>query len=382
MPDNVNTDVNVEVIEKEKPVFGRLSAQMERYADAPRSGEGDAEHKESTAEFDYSHFTDIDEKDYAEIDKVLSENGQKDNKQLRHYIAMRNNDWKKHQRLADARFHEIETLKKVSPATNDVHDKFFNGLKEDFLGTYEHYKDELGLPDINTVTQQLRTGGDLQSRVAHFQENELIPQIEKKYGLEEGTFIYDASEAYDAKKKTPSYEYRIATEAKEKELKNEVADMDVRQKDAFNKIISARDEQLKKIRDTYFSVKVNDDKEKETDEYKTKAAEAEAAFTAKLAQLDSMSEKMKAGDFSPESNPFAIWNLFRGVFFDDILKKEISDAVNSVHQAYQKRGMFLKGKELPTDASKLGSGGINLNGEPQIGKFVSPLSRQINRYSN
>ncbi|MFA4916699.1 MAG: hypothetical protein WC974_08940 [Thermoplasmata archaeon] len=352
------------VVVEEKPVVvekqrGAMGDMINRYKDSEINTMVTKEELiNEKPEFDYSFFKDLGDDDYKKYENLKATD-----EALYHDILSTRNDMKKNQRLVSAREVELGKAKETSvpKETIEKHNEFFSGLKKDFFGTYKQYQSELGLPDLEYVSRQIETGGDTQSRLQQWQANDLTQAIEKKFKLDEGDFVYDPADAY--KSNTPSYEYRIMTEKKEKAFQSEYENEEAGKRNAFEKITQEREKDLQFLKETYF---------KESDE----------EFVAFLGEMDSMAMKMKEGNFSSDANPFALRNLFRGVHFDKLIAKSNTELANKIHQEYNAKGMFLpsNGKDKFIDSTKVqGAATItNDNGKPMFGG----MSRSMRKYRN
>ena len=252
-----------------------------------------------------------------------------------------------------------EEIKKFSNSN-----EFFEGLKKDFIGTYKRFQKEYGLPDLDFIQKQVQTGGDVASRLAQWQKEELVKQIADKFEIDPEEFVYDPSEAYTAG--TPSYEYRIRTEQRERELLSEYDKTKASEEEALKKVVEQRNKDLLELRKTYFP-----DEDFESPE------KADEAFVAHLQKLDEMYSKMQEGDFSPKGNPFSLYNIFRGVMFDDLVSQAVNKAVQQVHEEYHKHSLYLpEDKEIPTDATQVKGENVKPKVDDKKRKF-SPLYRTM-----
>lgn len=322
--------------------------------------------KPEDKKFDYGLFKDLSEKDI----KELQENWKDVSEERRFQYINAINDIKKNQRLVSERQLELDNVKKSS--NTEKYTQFLDELKKDFIGTYDKYKDEFNLPDLEVVKKQVTTGG-FQARLAQWQENDLTPQIEKKHKLEEGTFVYEPEEAYKAG--TPSYDYRVMTMQKERDFIEEDSRVSKVAKDAMGKIEEARKEQLLELKQTYFPDLAGD-----SEEVKARNAENEQKFISMLSKIDEMGKGLAEGKFDANTNPFALKNIFRGVHFDELVKQAVDAEANKIHQEYHKLGFYLpnNGKDMPSDLTKI-------NGRPEISQTDeaklkrSPMARMISR---
>jgi hypothetical protein len=283
----------------------------------------------------------------------------------------------------DVKIKELEAKLPSEERTTKQQD-FIDGLKSDFKGTIEKYKDEFGLPDLESVIQKHSENVAMESKMVQFQEKELIPKLEKKYRLEEGTFVYDPNEAY--KPNTPSYEYRVTTEKQEKVFIEEETKNVSKIKDAEKQIIEERTKQTVDLFNELFpEQQVKADM---TDEQKAQVTEANQKskdeFANMLADIDNMFVKMReAKSFSADVNPLAITNIFRGVHFSKLTKDMVDKAVAQVHAEYKQKGMYIpsNGKTPVTDVASVNGKAPIKNAYSEEKLSISPLARQLNRYN-
>ena len=187
-----------------------------------------------------------------------------------------------------------------------------------------------------------------------------MPQVEKKFGIEEGDFVFDPTEAYKAG--TPSYYYRTMTEKKENELTSEFEKTHQKTQEALTKMVENRNLDLKHLKETYF-------------------AEDEEGFINSLSAIDEMTNKMKEGDFSAEANPFSLRNIFRGVHFESLMNKALESQANEIHKQYADNGLYLPDDETEvTDVTKMKGKPPSKPNEKAGSKF-SPLRRSLSQYN-
>jgi hypothetical protein len=316
--------------------------------------------------YDYSFFKDLGDDDYKKYEPIKT-------KDEGHYyeILQHRNEMKKNQRLLSERDKELGQLRGQKPDERLAkHQEFFDGLKKDFKGTYSRFQKDFDLPDFQYVENQSASGNSIQERLQQFQDIELTPNIEKKFKLEEGTFVYDANEAYKAG--TPSYEYRLQTEVKERGLTSEYETNLTKQQTLLTKVKQQTDADMKFLREGYFP-----DKDYESPQ------KADEAFVAYLTELDKVQAQINTGEFNPEQNPFALRNIFRGVHHDNLSKTALEKQAKDIHSQYNAKGLYLPDNELPTDPTKLkGNTPPPATGEYKgDGKF-SPMHRRIKQSFN
>lgn len=310
--------------------------------------------------YDYSFFKDLKDEDYKKYEHIKDEG-------LKYELLSHLNDMKKYQRLVAERERAIEELKKQNPNERLAkYEEFIEEMKKDALGAYRKYQKDFDLPDATYFENQLITQGDVQTRLAQWQENDLIPQIEKKYKIEPGTFVYDPSEAYKAG--TPSYEYRIQTEKKEKALLSEYENTQKQQREVLEKIKQQNDADLKYLRETFYP-----------DNKYGSAEEADKAFVEALKKLDELQAKNAEG-FDPANNLFSLKNIFRGVLFDELLERAVNEQVKKIHEEYNSRGMYLPAKDNPTDVNSVKGGNAVATGTDDVKRKFSPMFREISRH--
>lgn len=302
---------------------------------------------------------------------------------MRNTLIETYNNMNKYNRLQTERDIKIKELEKLAPADggNVKQQEFIDGLKTDFKGTLDKYKDEFGLPDAESIVGQLARANDLAGKMITFQEKELVPKLEKKHKLEVGTFVYDPNEAHTPG--TPSYEYRVNTEMQEKKYLQEQIDNEKNINDAEKRINDERANQILNLHKEFFPetevkagmsteeiAKITEANQKSKDEY-----------TAMLGQIDNMFIKMReTKSFTPDINPIAISNIFKGVFFDKLAQARVDKAVADVHAEYRQKGMYIpdNGKPPVTDFSKVSGKAPNTLTREQLDQ-LNPLQRSINR---
>lgn len=306
---------------------------------------------EGETTYDYSFFKDLTEDEIAELNKLEPDAS------LRYKLVEARNDVKKNQRLVSERQAQIDDMKtKYSDSKINEYESFVNAVKQDVRGGWTKYQDKFGLPDIGFLEKQFGEGNSIEDRLAQYQETQLVPDIEKKFKLEEGTFVYDPVDAHKAK--TPSFAYRAATETKEQELKGEYTKSteltEQRLKDAFEH----RKLDIVKLKDTYFPSFETKDGMSDEDKGQVKKLneQADGEFSSLLGNIDEMFTEIREGTFSQEKNPMSLNNIFRGVHFDYLVDRIVKKAAEDIHKQYREKGLFLRdeeGKPLPTVVSKV-----------------------------
>ena len=269
-------------------------------------------------------------------------------------------DVKKWMSIAEKRKVEKESISQEPP--DEKYTKFIDALKTDFFGGYKDYYDKFGLPSPQYLQEQLSSGGDRDVRMEQWQEVELIPAIEKKYNLEEGTFVPDPSELY--KKGTPTEYFRRMTEQKERDMDREYEQQQKAKESMIEDIKKQREGDLNYIKENFF----------ETDE----------EFQNKIEEFDSIPERIAKGELTQEKNPFAIRNIFKGIYFDELTERKVNKAIKDVHKQYNDLGIYLPddGKGEPTDATQQkGFPNIRRGSDTKKSKF-SMINREMNRANN
>jgi hypothetical protein len=228
-------------------------------------------------------------------------------------------------RISEKRKLAIEAME---AGNESIEKTFVNAFKKDAYSALREYGEDLGLPDSNFISKQFEQLGDIDSRIAQWQETTLTSEIEKKYKLDEGTFVFDPEDAY--KKNTPSGMWRRETELMEQKMENESNVSKQKQTELISKLETARKENLDFIKESYYP----DDDE---------------AYIAKINEFDSIPEKIESGEMDRSMDPFAIKNIFRGVYFDSIVKDLLTAQANEMHEKYKSLGY--KG-EMPIDITQ------------------------------
>lgn len=359
MGEQTNVETTGKVVEPkvESPettikVVSGLSRQIAQYQKSATAEPGERvedtqKPPEPKKEFDYTVFKDLDDKDYDKYKDL------KEKDEAVYYDLLNHRDsMKKNQRLLAEREKTINEMKSKITTPEDVEKmkEFVTGLKSDALGTYRRFQKDFDLPEPEFLERQVASGGSVEDRLSQWQEAELVPAIEKKFKIEEGTFTYDANEAF--KVGTPSYEYRIKTEKQEKQMFSEYETSKAREIDILKKTKEQTDNDLLFLRQTYFpdsDFEVKDE-QGNVDAEQAKA-KAEEAFIASLNKLDEIQLKVKEGEFDAAQNPFALKNIYRGIFYDELVEKAVEKAVNDLHAQYNVKGLYLEGKPSPTDVN-------------------------------
>ena len=308
-------------------------------------------------EKNYQFLTDLS--DLEGTKKKLTE---MDSDDLQYHALTRENDLVKWQRIAEERKHEIDKIKSSGEVPADKLERlqklesFVNDLKANAPEAIKKYKSDFELPDVDLIQSQANKG-DINTRLKNWQETTLVSDIEKKFDLEKGEFVFDYNEAYTAG--TPSYEFRKSTEEMERQLANEQQEIMSKEQKALQAIVEQRDIGVKWLQENYYK-------------------DSNEEFVGDLTALDSMYKKMQEGNFTREANPFAIENIFRGIFFDKLVERAVKQHESKIHEAYNKRGLYLPSNEMPMDVTKIK--GDTITQQPEKSGYVNPTRKLINKY--
>lgn len=333
------------LIPEKKEIKSGLLRSLDRHKNTPLPTETKPA-EEPVKKYDYTVLKDLDENDFKKFEHLK----QKDEATYYELMSHRN-DVKKNQRLVAVREKEINDLKTKSNVPEEVQKmrEFISNLKKDAYGTYKQYQKDFDLPDIEFFEKQMNSGGGIEDRIVQWQESDLIPSIEKKFKLESNTFVYDANEAFKAG--TPSYEFRIQTEKREKEMSSEYETIQTRQRTILSKVQQQNDADLKYLRETFFP---NSEFAVEGDATGELARQkADEAFGQSLTELDEIQRQIREGEFDPTLNPFALRNIWRGINYDKLLKAEKEKLERNLHAQYNAKGLYLVKEDMPTDVSKV-----------------------------
>lgn len=258
----------------------------------------------------------------------------------------------------------IAEKRKVAVETGEPNQKlasFVDGLKTDFYKTYESHHEEFGLPDIDYLKNQITNISDKESRIEQWQNTELIPHIERKFKLEPGTFVNDPADLY--KKGTPTEMFRRETSNKEKELDEQFGKQEQLKIQTVQRITEQQQKDVEFLKKNYY-------------------IGSEENFDKAMEDFNTIAERLSKGELSEDKNPFAIRNIFRGVYFDELAEALVKKAEDNLHKQYNGLGLFLphSDKGTPTDVT-------NVKGTSPIQKVIpnnkySQQQRIFNRFSN
>jgi len=234
-------------------------------------------------------------------------------------------------------------------------------LSEDFIGNYDKAKERFKLPSISTL-KELISEGNIDDKIKHWQDNELVKSIERKHRLEAGEFEYDSNEA--SKAGTPSYDWDTMTSDKRSEL---VGSLRERQSAEARRLRTVTEQQTKDmdwLAETYFDNKPE-------------------AVQEKVKAMNTIVDEIAQGLTTPDKHPLAIRNLVRGVHFDELAKGMVDKAINDLIQQFAEHQMYLPGKELPTDVTKISGAPPEIKLEIDENKRkVSPMLNSIYNSAN
>jgi len=343
----------------------------------PKESNGNSQPADEYSDIDVSNFKDLTEDDIKQYKSLKG-------KDLVVKLLDHTNAMKREQRLSNERLKELNALKSAPPDEKvEKYEKIINGMKSDFFGTYNKHREELGLPDISFLKNQIISGGSIEERLLQYQESYLKDKIEKDFKLEPGTFVYDKDEAFIPK--TPSYRFRTLSEEKEKELKDEFVNQQTKEKNILESVIKERESQLSNLKNTFFppdkSYEAEKDERKKAQLKQEAEQKAEDAFRGMLAELDSAWEKFNKGDMSPKGNPIAVENIFKGYFFDKLSDAKVNAAVEAVHKAYKEKGFYLNSKETPPDLTGVKGDDLARDNSKGNNGYKSPMKKLTETYT-
>ncbi len=274
---------------------------------------------------------------------------------------------KKNQRLVSEREtnikkleDEVQRLKNIGEGEDPESKKlqaFIQEMKEDFTTGYSKFRKEYDLPDISVVQAQMNKG-TVPQRVKHWQDTTLRSKIEKQFGLEEGEFEFSMEDA--AKADTASYEWLYQTKLKEGELI-----------DADKKVVQSQaqlDQRLEQQREL--------DKKSIAEKFYDGDLEKVKDLTN---EMNTIANKVASGELTPDQHPLSLFNIARGVRFDELAGVLIKNAVDDIVKQFAEKGMVLEG-DLPTDISKV-SGSPSSSEEIKPKTNYSPMARGIKRFT-
>ena len=226
---------------------------------------------------------------------------------------------------------QLTTLQKDGVGDPEV-TEFFKGIRTDFAGTVEKYREKYGIPDNDTLLTQMG-GGATQAknaRLKQFVEKELKPKIEKQFGLEEGSFKFDKDTAWDDPE-SASYAFRKDLESKEESFEKANLNLKVAEKETFEKIKTQQTADRKWYAENYLDGD-------------------EAKVDVIMNELNSIPAKIAKGELKPEDHPLSLRYVLRGYNYDKLVKVEVDKAIADLKTQLKDMGAtFPEGKEFPTD---------------------------------
>ena len=231
---------------------------------------------------------------------------------------------------------QLDTLQKDGVGDPEV-TEFFKGLRTDFAGTVDKYREKYGIPDNNTLLTQMGGGATAakNARLKQFVEKELKPRIEKQFGLEDGKFAFDKDTAWDDPE-SASYAFRKGLESKEEEFENVDLSLKATEKETLTKI------QVQQAADRKWYA------EKYLGGDETKVEEI-------MQTLNAIPAKIAKGELKPEDHPLSLRYVLRGYNYDTLVKGEVGTAITNLKQQLKDMGVVFPDnmKDLPTDITNL-----------------------------
>lgn len=227
-----------------------------------------------------------------------------------------------------------EKYKNENAEPDKKYSRFIDDLKKDFYRAYENHADEFGLPDLSYLRNQINSVGDRETRIEQWQNVELIPAIEKKFKLEPGTFVSDPQDLY--RKGTPTEMFRRETEYKEKELDQEFLQQEQSKQQTVQRIAEQQQKDFDFLKQNYYIGE-------------------EEKFEKVMEDFNSIADRLAKGEVTEDKNPFAVRNIFRGVYFNELAEALVKKAEENLHKQYNDKGLFLPDadRETPTDVTSI-----------------------------
>jgi hypothetical protein len=257
---------------------------------------------------------------------------------------------------------ELEEAKGAGAGANDEELALIRSLSEDFVGNYDKAKEKFGLPSIETL-KELVSEGNIDDKVKHWQDTELTKAIEQKHGLEEGEYEYDSNEA--SKAGTASYDWDTMSADKRAELVGSLRERQSAEAGRLRAVEKQQAEDITWLAETYY-----ENKPELVDE--------------KVTAMNNIVTSIAQGQETAEKHPFAIRNLVRGVFFDELTTSMVDKAVNELVQQFAEHNMYLPSKELPTNVTEI-KGAPTPTPELEVDKEkmkISPMLSSIYNTAN
>jgi len=250
---------------------------------------------------------------------------------------------------------QLQTLQKDGGGNPEAAE-FLKGIRKDFAGTIEKYREKYSLPDNNTLLTQMG-GGSTASRNARLKQyiqSELRPKIEKDFGLDEGTFKFDKEAAWDDPESS-SYAFRKGLEVKEDEFDNADATLKVKEKETVD-LIQARQKEDKK----WYAEKYLDGNMEKVEEM--------------MQILNAIPEKIAKGELKPEDHPLSLRYIMRGYNYEALSKIDTDKAIADLKAQLKDMGVtFPKGNDLPTDITTIK--------KAERSKDEKPIKIQLSEFS-
>ena len=246
----------------------------------------------------------------------------------------------------DNKIKELETTLKTTQSSLSALQKdgvgdsevteFLKGLRTDFSGTVNKYREKYGIPDNNVLLTQMG-GGATQAknaRLKQFIDADLKPKIEKDFKLDKGTFKYDDT-AGRADPESASYAFIKGLEAKEAELDNADSALKLKEKETFDLMVTRQATDKQWYADKYYGGDL------------TKVEEV-------VTNLNAIPAKIASGELKPEDHPLSLRYVLRGYNYEAHAKAEVDAAIEGLKVQLKELGVtFPDGMELPTDLTKL-----------------------------
>lgn len=232
---------------------------------------------------------------------------------------------------------QIEEFKKNKVGEDPTAKAFFELLRKDATAAWSQYKAKLNLPDLGLVQTQFAGGGH-SARLKQHLETTVKPEIEKEFGMEKGTFKFNAEEA-EADPTSASARYLELKRHKEDELRGEVINQETKEKQIVEAVKSQQAADLKWYTEKYLGGD------------QTKAQELMKEFEAKALEVI-------AGKAKPEEHPFSLRNVLRGFKHEQLVQEIVTKTVGDIKQQYAALGAFLPGdtKDNITNLKEIKSG--------------------------
>lgn len=207
------------------------------------------------------------------------------------------------------------------------------------------------------VFENLEAASDVDGYLAKWQKSQLIEDLRKQFPDEvDDSWRYDPAEAYTAG--TPSYFYRVRSEEKRQAILGSLQQQKQKEEQLIQTYQKQRDEDLNYLKQTY--------------------GYDDSVLQGKLKEFDAIHEKVLNGELPAEKHPFSIRNLFRGVFFEELVaietQKAAERAKNETIELFKSKGMVLSEK-APTDVSSMTP--VSSPATTSQQKAKSPLERKM-----